>query len=93
MAGSYPNSGALFKNTRATNPKAPQHEGDIEIDADLLRALVGNAKAGKPIKIRLAGWVKDGRNGEFISLKASIPQEKRERQEAPSRDIDDDIPF
>ncbi len=94
MAGSYPNSGALFRNTRATNPKAPQHEGDVELDADLLRALVANAKAGKPIKLRLAGWVKEGRNGDFISLKASIPQERQERrEEAPSRQIDDDIPF
>jgi len=95
MAGSYPNSGALFKNTRATNPKAPQFEGDVELDADLLRSLVANAKAGKPIKLRLAGWTKPMRNGgDFVSLKASIPQEKQERREdPPSRDIDDDIPF
>lgn len=89
----YPNSGALFNNTRATNPKAPQWEGDIEMDADVLRALVANAKAGKPIKLRLAGWVKQTKNGDdFISLKGSIPQEKKvENKKADS--FEDDIPF
>ena len=100
MAGSYPNSGALFKNTRAAdNPRAPQFEGDIEFDADLLRALVAKAKAGEAIKVRLAGWTKPTRNGgEFVSLKASLPQPRRE--EAPRQQravepavIDDDIPF
>ena len=92
----YPNSGAFFKNTRATNPKAPQWEGDIEMDADVLRALVANAKAGKPIKLRLAGWTKETKNGdEFISMKGSIPQDKKpEPKASPVGSYDDDeIPF
>jgi hypothetical protein len=90
----YPNSGAFFKNTRATNPKAPQWEGDIEMDADVLRALVANAKAGKPIKLRLAGWVKETKNGdEFISMKGSIPQEKKVEEKKASSFDDDEIPF
>jgi hypothetical protein len=90
----YPNSGALFKNTRATNPKAPQWEGDIEMDADVLRALVANAKSGKPIKLRLAGWVKETKNGdEFISMKGSIPQEKKVEEKKVSSFDDDEIPF
>ena len=96
MATSYPNSGAFFKNTRATNDRAPQWEGDIELDADLLRALVVNAKAGKPIKIRLAGWVKQTKNGDdFISMKGSLPQEKKpEPKASPVGSYDDDeIPF
>jgi hypothetical protein len=99
MAGNYPNSGALFPNNRATNPKAPQWQGDIEFDADLLRALVTAAKAGKQIKVRLAGWVRQTKSGDdFISLTGSIPQERQEapRQQprpAASADLDDDIPF
>jgi len=96
MATSYPNSGAFFKNTRATSDRAPQWEGDIELDADLLRALVGNAKAGKPIKIRLAGWIKQTKNGDdFISMKGSLPQEKKpEPKASPVGSYDDDeIPF
>jgi hypothetical protein len=90
----YPNSGALFQNTRATNPKAPQWEGDIELDADVLRSLVAAAKAGKPIKLRLAGWVKETKKGDdFISLKGSIPQEKKVEEKKASRFDDDDIPF
>ncbi len=95
MAGSYPNTGALFKNTRASeNPRAPQFEGDLEFDAELLRALVAKAKAGEQIKVRLAGWTKPTRNGgEFVSLKASLPQPRREQQAPAPRAIDDDIPF
>lgn len=99
MAGNYPNSGALFPNNRATSPKAPQWQGDIELDADMLRSLVAVAKSGKPIKMRLAGWVKKTRAGDdFISLSGSLPQERQDapRQEAraPARaEIDDDIPF
>lgn len=96
MATSYPNSGAFFKNTRSTNDRAPQWEGDIELDADLLRGLVANAKAGKPIKIRLAGWVKETKKGdEFISMKGSLPMEKKpEPKASPVGSYDDDeIPF
>lgn len=96
MANSYPNSGAFFRNTRNTNERAPQWEGDIELDADLLRGLVANAKAGKPIKLRLAGWVKETKKGdEFISMKGSLPMEKKpEPKASPVGSYDDDeIPF
>ena len=100
MAGSYPNSGALFPNNRATNPKAPAWQGDIEFDADLLRSLVATAKAGKPIKVRLAGWVRQTKNGDdFISLNGSIPQERQaeaprpQPRQAAGADLDDDLPF
>ncbi len=100
MAGNYPNSGALFPNTRATNPKAPAWQGDIELDGDLLRALVTTAKAGKPIKIRLAGWVRQTKSGDdFISITGSLPMERQaeaprpQPQKAASIDLDDDIPF
>lgn len=98
MASNYPNSGAFFKNTRATNERAPQWEGDIELDADLLRGLVANAKAGKPIKLRLAGWIKQTKRGDdFISMKGSLPQEKAAQPEPKSSPVgsydDDEIPF
>ena len=97
MANQYPNTGALFRNDRDSNPKAPAWRGDIELDADLLRALVGVAKEGKPIKIQLAGWEKETKAGAtFISVKAEMPREKKpEPKFTPSSrdDDDDEIPF
>ena len=101
MAGSYPNTGALFINNRDDNPKAPQWKGDIELDADLLRVLVEKAKARQPIKLSLAGWEKESpKAGRFISLRADKPYEKPSAAPAPIKssggfdvDEDDEIPF
>ena len=66
------NSAVLFKNDKKGNEKAPDYKGK------------GN-KDGKDFDI--AGWIREGKSGEFISIKFSEPfkkQEKTERQEYTS---------
>jgi hypothetical protein len=65
----------LFKNNKTTN-NAPEYTGEIMVN-------------GK--KMRLAAWVKEGKNGKFFSGKMSEPLVKRE-------EVDDsqgtgDLPF
>lgn len=49
-----PGSGSLFTNDKEGNDKRPDYRGDINID-------------GK--NYRIAGWIKEGKKGAFISLK------------------------
>ena len=48
--------GSLFKNDKRGNEKAPDYTGNILIEG---------------IKKRIAAWVKDGKNGKYLSLKIS----------------------
>jgi hypothetical protein len=50
------NSGILFKNDKATNEKDPQYTGKINVNGT---------------DYRLACWIKEGKNGKFMSLKVS----------------------
>jgi hypothetical protein len=62
----------LFKNNKTTN-NAPEYTGEIMVN-------------GK--KMRLAAWVKEGKNGKFFSGKMSEPMLKRdEPQDDSSADI------
>jgi hypothetical protein len=62
----------LFKNNKTTN-NAPEYTGEIMVN-------------GK--KMRLAAWVKEGKNGKFFSGKMSEPIVKRdEPQDEPSGDL------
>ncbi len=73
----YDMSGALFKNDKGDNPKRPDYRGDITI-------------AGH--KYTLAGWIREGKKGNFLSLKASNPTDYKPKQE-PLPDLDDEIPW
>ncbi|MBB2157040.1 hypothetical protein HLH33_12085 [Gluconacetobacter diazotrophicus] len=53
------NVGALFLNTRRQSDKAPDYVGTIRIGSR---------------DMEICAWVKDGRNGEFLSLKVQEPQ-------------------
>jgi hypothetical protein len=66
------NSGVLFKN-ESENDKAPAYKGKINIE-------------GKDYE--LAAWVREGKNGKFMSLKVQEPRKKQEQVEIP-----DDLPF
>jgi hypothetical protein len=57
------NSGSLFKNAKKTEEKQPDYTGTL---------MVGSAE------MQIAGWIKQGKNGTFLSLKLS------EKRQAPS---------
>lgn len=69
------NSGVLFKNDKATNDRAPQFTGKINV-------------GGK--EFRLAAWVKEGKNGKFFSLNVSEFENKEPKPKpAPQVGFDD----
>jgi len=51
--------GVLFKQREKNNERSPDYTGNVTID-------------GK--EWRLAGWIKEGRSGPFLSLSVSEPQ-------------------
>lgn len=83
--------GALFINRNKTNEKAPDLSGDVEINMDTLRSLVELAKKNEPLKMRMAGWVKEGKSGKFYSIQLS--ENKQQEKPKPKMAFDDDIPF
>ena len=76
-------SGALFRNNKDGNEARPDYRGDVTIGGTTYR---------------LAAWVKEGRNGKFLSLKVSEDQPRPERDEKPrsngagAKPLDDEIP-
>lgn len=76
------NSGVLFKNDKATTDKHPQYTGKINVN-------------GKDY--RLACWIKDGKNGKFMSLKISElnanGSDKPQPKQGGFNDLSDDVPF
>lgn len=59
----YYNSSALFKVRDKKSEKAPDYNATIQLDSDTLDAIV---KSGG--KIRVAGWLREGAKGKFVSL-------------------------
>jgi uncharacterized protein (DUF736 family) len=70
-----PNTGVLFKNNKKTTDKQPDYTGNM---------LVGTTE------MQLAAWIKEGKNGKFMSLKMSEPNSKTE---TTSTNDGDDMPF
>lgn len=83
--------GALFINRNKTNDKQPDLSGDVEITMETLKALVDLAKKNQPLKMRMAGWVKEGKSGKFYSIQLS--ENKQQDRPKPKPAIDDDLPF
>lgn len=71
------NSGALFRDNDKKNPKGPDYTGKLNV-------------GGKDY--RLAGWLRDGQNGKFLSLKIEEPMQ-RKNSPAPAEETDSEIPF
>lgn len=69
--------GALFKNHEKSEPKQPDYRGDVTI---------GGAKYW------LAAWLKEGKNGKYMSVKATPKQEGGKHKPGPQKE-DDAIPF
>jgi hypothetical protein len=80
-----PNTGTLFINDKKGNEKAPDRKGTVNIGG---------------VTYQVAGWIKEGKKGPFLSLSFQLPKERDE----PSRDVnqgggnvgampEDEIPF
>jgi hypothetical protein len=66
-------SGALFKNDKKGNEKAPDYRGDAMIGGTLHE---------------IAGWIKQGTKGSYLSLSVKVKTDRPQQQqrEAPKRD-------
>jgi hypothetical protein len=74
--------GALFRNDKKEKPSHPDYTGDIRVEG---------------IDFKLAGWVKETRDGrKYLSLSAMPKGVRRPIAEAPKPSNDfynDEIPF
>lgn len=69
------NSGALFQNDKATNPKAPTYKGKATVE-------------GKAYDI--AGWKQTTRDGKtYLSIKFQEPWKKEESSSGGYSDVDE----
>jgi hypothetical protein len=74
-----PNTGTLWVNDRKQNEKQPDRTGT---------ALIGGQW------YYVSGWIKDGKNGKFLSLAFKPKDEEAKRpQPARSESADMDVPF
>ena len=64
------NKGALFTNDQKGNEKAPNYKGKLNVN-------------GKEYEI--AGWVRQGKNGSFLSLIVAEPFKKATLTDAPKQ--------
>ena len=72
------NSGVLFKNDKKGNEKAPDYKGKINVN-------------GKDYD--LAGWLREGKTGNFLSVKVSEPYKKEETAIVKESKTSGDLPF
>lgn len=72
MPNEYPNSGSLNPTKDKRSERSPDWWGRLEISGDVLEAL----NQGKPV--RLSGWEREGKYGEFISLAVSVEKPREE---------------
>ena len=69
-------AGALFKNDRKEKPSQPDYRGDVTILGE---------------KYLLAGWIKQGKKGKYLSIVAR--PDEQERPEAAQERAGDTIQF
>lgn len=89
----YFNSGALFKVKEKKNEKAPDYRTQIQLDTETLNAIIESGG-----KISIAGWIRSGGSGQFVSLLVSadnyVPKEKSEPvRSSKSDEFEDEILF
>ena len=85
--------GALFINRNKTKESFPDLSGDVEINMETLKALVELAKKNEPLKMRMAGWVREGKNGKFYSVQLAEDNKRQEKPKPKPAFDDSDIPF
>ena len=69
------NTFTLFKNEIGDNPKKPNYTGLANVDG---------------IEFRIAGWIREGKSGKFISGTVQLKDGDVKPKQAA---IDEDVPF
>ena len=72
------NTFTLFVNDKGDNPKRPDRTGKLNINGTWYK---------------LSGWIKDGKNGPFLSGKVQAIEEERKPAKPADEPFDDRIPF
>jgi hypothetical protein len=75
------NRGIISKNQNKTSDKHPDHSGSLNVDG---------------VDYWLSGWIKEGKNGKFLSL--SVKPKDQQKKAKPKKeedlgDFDQDVPF
>lgn len=70
--------GSLFVNDKQGNEKRPDRRGEINVGG---------------VIYKLSGWLKEGKSGKWLSLKAEAKDEVRGSKPTRSDDADEPIPF
>jgi hypothetical protein len=70
--------GSLFKNDEKKTDKHPDYRGDCTIGGQ---------------KYWLSAWIKEGKNGKFMSLSIQPKEDKQGRRQAGKQEETPDIPF
>jgi hypothetical protein len=80
MSTDYNNTGSLNPAKEKRSDKSPDWYGKLMVSGEVLEAL----KQGK--QVRISGWERDGKYGQFISLKVSLdqPSERNEEKQSAS---------
>jgi hypothetical protein len=72
-------SGILFKNDRKTSANHPDYKGTATLDGE---------------EFYISGWIKQGRNGKFLSLSFTAKNDQRTGEpRTPGDDEDVDAAF
>ena len=71
-------TGMLFKNKEKKTESHPDYSGQVNI---------GGAQ------MRISAWIKDGKNGKYMSLSFRAPGGDQHKQSGGPEEFDDDIPF
>ena len=73
--------GTLFVADKKGNEKRPDREGELNLGGTMYR---------------VSGWLKEGKNGPWLSLKVEpkqMVQARRDPPQKPAEDFPDSIPF
>jgi len=83
-------TGALFKTKVRKTDKSPALRGELTLTKALLKELVEEAKAGRPVKLELSAWNNTSKSGnQYISLAAK----KFVEWKKDSSEVSEDDPF
>jgi hypothetical protein len=83
-----PGQGILFVNDKKGNEKSPDRKGN---------ALIACPHCQETFTANIAGWLKEGKKGPFLSLKVEAKEKddgEKYRDKEPARNVEnDEIPF